>query len=261
MLPTVNAIWIGPELGQIHAACLRSFLRHGHRVMLHCYERPADTPANVEIADARNLLPESRIIRYRGTGSFALFSNLLRYEILKAALGLYVDCDVFCLRPIEDADYIFGHEGILKGQSLSNAVLKLPSDCPTLAALCAIKDTHDFIPPWEENEKARERPLQWLRGAPATALQDLPWGTTGPRALSYYAEQHGIAHHASPIDRFYPVPWIHLELLFDPGLSLKELITHRSDTVHLHNNNQRKRLPADIGLPKGSPIWEIVFGE
>jgi hypothetical protein len=114
VLPIINAIWIGAELGQIHAACLRSFLRHGHRVVLHCYERPADTPADVEIANARNLLPENGIVRYRGTGSFALFSNLLRYEILKASLGIYVDCDVFCLRPIEDADYIFGREGILK---------------------------------------------------------------------------------------------------------------------------------------------------
>ena len=134
MLPTVNAIWIGPELGQIHAACLRSFRRQGHRVVLHCYRRPADTPADVETSDAAGLLPEDRIIRYRGNGSYALFSNLLRYEVLKAGLGLYVDCDMFCLRPIQDADYIFGYEGIFRG-SISNAVLKLPSDSPTLAAL------------------------------------------------------------------------------------------------------------------------------
>lgn len=199
MLPVINAIWIGPKLGPIHVACLRSFLRQGHRVVLHCYERPADTPADVEIADARNLLPESRIIRYRGTGSFALFSNLLRYEILKAGLGIYVDCDVYCLRPIEDAEYIFGREGILKGSSINNVVLKLPRDCPALAALCAIKDTRDFVPPWE---KVRRRLLQWLRGpAAVTPLEDLPWGTTGPRALSFYAEKFGISRYASPVDR------------------------------------------------------------
>jgi hypothetical protein len=119
-----------------------------------------------------------------------------------------------------------------------------------------------FVPPWDADSTAPKRHLQWLRGSPpATRLEDLPWGTTGPRALSYYAEQHGIAHHASPIDRFYPVPWNHLELLFDPGLSLNELVTHRTDAIHLHNNNQRKRLSPDIGLPKGSPIWEIVFGQ
>jgi len=258
VLPVINAIWIGSKLGQIHVACLRSFLRQGHRVVLHCYERPADTPTEVEIADARNLLPESRIIRYRGTGSFALFSNLLRYEILKAGLGIYVDCDVYCLRPIEDAEYIFGREGILKGSSINNAVLELPRHCPALAALSAIKDARDFVPPWE---KVRRRPLQWLRGpAAVTPLEDLPWGTTGPRALSYYAEKYGISRYASPVDRFYPVPWVHLELLFDPGLSLGELITHRTDAVHLYNNNQIKRLPEDIGLPKGSPIWEMVFG-
>jgi hypothetical protein len=173
-------------------------------------------------------------------------------------LGIYVDCDVYCLRPIEDAEYIFGREGILKGSSINNAVLKLPRDCPALAALSSIKDARDFVPPWE---KVRRRPLQWLRGpAAVTPLEDLPWGTTGPRALSYYAEKYGISRYASPVDRFYPVPWVHLELLFDPGLSLGELITHRTDAVHLYNNNQIKRLPEDIGLPKGSPIWEMVFG-
>ncbi len=95
-LPVVNAIWIGPELGPIHVACLHSFLRHGHRVVLHCYERPKDTPKHIEIADAAKLLPAERVIRYRRSGGLSLFSNLLRYELLKSGLGLYVDCDVFC---------------------------------------------------------------------------------------------------------------------------------------------------------------------
>jgi hypothetical protein len=258
LLPTINAIWIGPQLGQIHAACLRSFLRHGHRVVLHCYQAPADTPAGVELADARALLPECRVIRHRTSGSLALTSDLLRYEILKAGLGIYADCDVFCLRPIEDADYIFGREGTFKGKQLATAVLKLPPDSPTLTALCAIKDTPDFAPPWEKPAKPRR--LAWLRGtAPAPSLEDLPWASIGPHALSYYAEQHGIADRAAPIDRFYPVPWMQLELLFDPGLSLQELVTHRSDTVHLYNSTLTRRARADI--PEGSPIWEMVHAK
>jgi len=147
-LPTANAIWIGPELGPLHAACLSSFLRHGHRVVLHCYERPKDTPKGVVVTDASELLPQDRVIRHRKTGSFALFANLLRYEILGAELGLYVDCDVFCIRPIADANYIFGWE--TRG-SINSAILKLPPDCPTLAALRAFKDTPNYLPPWEKN--------------------------------------------------------------------------------------------------------------
>ena len=261
MLPTVNAVWIGPELGQIHAACLRSFLRHGHRVVLHCYERPNDTPAGIEIADASLLLPQSRIIRHRKTGSLALFSDVLRYEILGAGLGLYVDCDVFCLRPIEDADYIFGREGTVFGWAgimLASGILKLPPDCPMLATLRAIKDTPEFVPPWGKVRKMRGRPLQWLRGrARAALLEDLPWGTLGPRALTYYAKEYGIEHLASPVDRFYPVHWTQIELLFDPALTLKELITHRTDALHLYNSSV-SRLPAEMGIPQGSPMWELL---
>ena len=252
-LPVVNAIWIGRELGRVYCACLSSFLRHGHRVVLHCYERPRDTPTGIEIADANKLLPQSRVIRHRKSGSLSLFSNLLRYELLGAGLGLYVDCDVYCLRPIEDADYILGWQG---RNSLANGVLKLPPDCPVLAALRAIKDTPNFVPPWLERRKRR---LEWLRGpAPALPLEDLPWGTTGPKALAYYAHLHGIDHLASPIDRFYPVNGHQAELLFDPALTVQELITHRTDAIHLYGTHQRDDSLMHKGIPKGSPLWEMT---
>ena len=252
-LAVVNAIWIGPVLGQIHIACLRSFLRHGHRVVLHCYKRPKDTPVGIEIADAGKLLPEKRIIRHQATGSVALFSDLLRYEILGSGLGLYVDCDVFCLRPIVDADYIFGWES---STSIGSAVLKLPFDCPVLVALRAIKDTPNFVPPWQKGRKRRR--LEWLRRPqPAKTLESLPWGTVGPRALTHCAKEHGIEHLASPIDRFYPVHWSHVELLFDRALSLQELTTHRTDALHLFTGSQQGRFTRN-GIPTGSPLWQII---
>lgn len=249
-LPVVNAIWIGPELGEVQASCLRSFLHQGHTVVLHCYQRPKDTPDGVEVADAAELLPESRMIRHRKGGSPALFSDLLRYEILAAGRGLYVDCDVFCVRSIEDAEYILGRE---TEKSIASGVLKLPPDCPVLAALRAIKDTPNFVPPWR---KVPPRRLAWLLGAgPAASLEDLKWGTVGPDALTYYAKEHGIDRLASPIDRFYPVHWDHKQLLSDPDLSLKDLTTHRTDAIHLWHNLHQPLFHGSI--PIGSPLWEI----
>jgi hypothetical protein len=231
-LPTVNAIWIGPELGPLHTACLSSFLHHGHRVVLHCYECPKDAPRGVVIADANELLSKDRIIRHRKSGSPSLFTNFLRYEILGA--NLYVDCDVFCIRPIADADYIFGWES--RG-SINGAILKLPPDCPTLAALRAIKDTPNYLPPWEKRSKRR---FAWLRGPDRTVpLEDLPWGSVGPKALTYYAKLHGIDRFASPIDRFYPVHWQHVGQFFDPALTLSDLTTYRTDALHLYYSNFR----------------------
>jgi hypothetical protein len=256
VLPTVNAIWIGRELGQIGSACLRSFSRHGHRVVLHCYARPRDTPPGIEIADANILIPQSRIIRHRETGSLTIFSDLLRYEILGAGLGLYVDCDMFCLRPIEDAEFIFGWE---RSDSVNSAILKLPIDCPALVELRSIKNSLTFKP-WHKGG-VRRRISRWLKGKrPATSLEDLSWGTTGPVALTYYLKKHGLAHLASPIDRFYPVHYTCVPLLFDPALSLKDITTHRTDALHLYQSNFW-RSSRELEIPKGSPIWELLNSE
>jgi hypothetical protein len=157
---------------------------------------------------------------------------------------------VFCLRPIADADYFFGWE---TGKSINNAILKMPVDCPALAALIAIKDSPHFLPPWR---KKRPQRWQWLRrGAALLPLEQLPWGTTGPDALTYYAKQHGLTHLASPIDRFYPVHWDQVSLLFDPGLPLEALTTPRTDAIHLYNS---KFAPfAANGMPPHSPLWQI----
>ena len=248
LLPVVNVVWIGSELGPIHTACLRSFLRHGHKLALHCYAVPHDTPAGVEIADARALIPEAEIAHYRDGGYFALISDLLRYEILGAELGLYADCDMFCIRPIEDAEYILG---LGNNYGPNNAILKLPEDCPILASLRAIRKSPTYLPPWHKTKKRG-----WYRKKrKPQPLERLKWGTIGPSALTHYTRHFGMMHRASPIDRFYPVHWECTSMLFDPALTLKDIITPRTDALHLYRN-----LWKDIEYPEGSPLWEIANG-
>jgi hypothetical protein len=121
-LPVVNAIWIGKAMGPAHAACLSSFLRTDHQVVLHTYGEVADAPFGVRYADANSLMQEDQLIRHNATGSFSLVTNLMRYELLRRGLGLYVDCDVFCLRPMSDRESIFGWES---RDYLNSAVLNL----------------------------------------------------------------------------------------------------------------------------------------
>src|SRR5581483_8325273 len=187
-LPVVNTIWIGAELGPVQVACLKSFLQCGHRVILHCYDRPNDLPGGVELADAASLLPKTSMVRYKN-GSVAVFSNFLRYEILKRGLGLYADCDVFCLEPIEDSDYIFGWESSL---SINNAILKLPADCLVLTQLRALKQKSCALP-WLKSKR------KWRRKI-VRSIEELPRGTTGPAALTYYAKHFGIERFARPVD-------------------------------------------------------------
>src|SRR5690606_14141042 len=113
-------------------------------------------------------------------GSFAIFSDLLRYEIQKKGLGLYVDCDCYCLRPIEDEDYIYGFEA---ANFIANGVLKLPRDCPVVDELCRLKDAHALIPPWASKRRRTYYLWRARLGLPVK-IQDFPWGFTGPHALT-----------------------------------------------------------------------------
>ncbi len=251
VLPVVNAIWIGSKLGSIHAACLTSFVVAGHRTVLHCYQRPEDTPAGIELADARKLMPESAVISYRKSGSFSLFSNIYRLKILEAGLGLYVDCDVFCLKPIQDKDFIFGFE---TDTGLNGAVLKLPSDSRVLKDFLAAAVDRSFIPPWYKKSRRRQLGFRKAIGFPVT-VDRLPWGTLGPRALTYFAEESGVLSHGAPIDVFYPVPFDRVGLFVDPALSLEDLITHRTSCVHLYHQ-KLKAFAADISAT--CPLGELM---
>jgi hypothetical protein len=48
----------------------------------------------------------------------------------------------------------------------------------------------------------------------------MPWGTTGPKALTKFAKKHDRDRLASPPDVFYPVSPIQTRLIFDPDISV-----------------------------------------
>jgi hypothetical protein len=247
-LPTVNAIWVGAALGPLHAVCLRSFVLEGHRMVLHCYETPSDLPEGVEVADARRLMPEDRIIRYRSNGSASLFSNLFRLKILEAGLGLYVDCDVFCLRVFEDADYIFGFE---TDDRLNGAVLKMPAGSAMLQDFLSMTEDPHFIAPWLPRSRRRWRVLRKAIGLPA-GLDAYDWGDLGPRATTYFAGRAGVLDRAAPVDVYYPVPFERVRLLVDPGLALEDISTPRTRGVHLYHQVLKRLTTRPI--PPTSPL-------
>jgi len=251
-LAVINSVWIGPTLGLVHAACLRSFVRLGHRVVLHVYERPADVPDGIELADAAELLPASKIIRYSRGGSPAITADFLRYEMQREGLGLYVDCDCYCLKPIEDADYIFGLEATT---FIANGVLKLPAGSPIVDDLCRLKDERALIPPWASAKRQLYYRWRARLGFPVK-LQDLPWGYTGPFALTWYLKQYQLNQHASPIDDFYPVHAAQTSLLLDADLRIEDITTPRTRLLHLSNEKLKH---TDLSqVPASSPLGVIL---
>jgi hypothetical protein len=243
-LPIANVIWIGQTLGAVHAACLRSIMRQGHRLVMHAYERPTDLPDGTELADANELIPKDEVVAR--SEHLRHSSDLLRFELLAKNRGLYLDCDVFLLKPIHDADYIFGT--VTNGR-INVAVLKLPPNCPVLDDLRQMK-SQTYIHPWITGMQRFRMRLAQLRG------RILPLKDTGPRAMTYFASKHDKQHYAKPHDVFYPIHPHRTDMLFDRELRLRDLVTPRTIGVHLYSGSLRRYGLENV--PAACPMSEII---
>jgi len=249
-----NALWIGPSLGRIEQACLRSFVEAGHRVDLHVYDDVAGVPAGVQVVDARTILPRESIVRYRATGSYSLFSNRFRYELLRAGRGLWIDCDVLCLRPIDDAAFVFGRQD---EHLINGAVLRVPSSHAVLADLNGMFATRRWIPPWLGR---RRKLLYWLqyRARREFGLADMTFGTSGPRALTYYLGRHGLAGYARPVDVFYPIGWRESHLLSGRDREMvRAHLAERTVCIHLWSQARSER---NAQIAPGSFLEAVMDG-
>ena len=251
-LMPVHAFWIGPALGPMARACLASFVRAGHPVTLHGYQRPHDLPPGVAFADAARLVPPERIIRHRETGSYALFANVFRYRLLQRYDCLYVDCDVYCLKPVERAAYLLGWEDDVH---INGAVLRLPKDSALLRALNAVADDPTPIPPWLPEELQAELRENARQGRP-TSVQDMPWGVLGPRAITWLAKDCGVDGEALPAEAFYPLHYTQVHRLLDPELTIEDLVTPRTQCLHLYNE-MLHRLDLSA-VPPSSPLGRML---
>jgi hypothetical protein len=197
-------------------------------------------------------MPRSLAVPHRKTGSQALASDRFRYELMAADAGIYVDCDCYCLRPVQTHEYVFGRES---NELVGSAVLRLPPDSNLLRALLDVFRTPGLIPPWLK--ESRQRRMRWRRrlGRPV-ALEDMAWGTAGPLALTYHAKEMALADRAQPIDIYYPLAFQQASRLLCPATTLDDLATSRSQIIHLWNEHWRR-----VGLvdaPPGSPLAMIL---
>lgn len=244
LLTPCVSLWIGPSLGAVERACLKSVLRQGHPLALYCYSPPAGVPDGVELRDAAQIIPQHRIIRHK-SGSVALFADWFRYELQRRGLGTWLDTDIYLLKPLDGENaYLLGEE---EPGRINNGVMRIPSDSPLLPPLLAMfeeKCVPFWLPP-------RARLAAWwrLRTTGSSGLADMHWGSTGPQALSALAARHGLAHLAEPPQVFYPARWQDAEWIRDPGVALQDVITGQTVALHLWNERIKrfKNLPAPGG--------------
>lgn len=222
-------LWVGDGFGAVERACLRSVLRQGHRLTLYCYREPIGIPDGLQVEDASTILPEASIVRHR-SGSVAPFSDWFRYELLKRGLGTWIDTDMYLLCPLdEDAENLFGEE---RPGIINNAVLRLPAESPALDELLA--PFRGVVPAWLAPKHRLSSSLrQWLKGG--VDVGAMPWGTTGPAALTAVAAKLGLSSCALPPSVLYPVPWERAEWIRDPAFHLDRMVTSETVGIHLWN--------------------------
>ncbi len=247
-LPTCCTLWIGGDLSPIASACLASFVRRGHPVVLYCYDLPENVPAGIEIADANPIVPAERIFRHTATGSYAIFSDLFRYELLRLGRGIWIDCDVYCVRPMQlEASYVYGWQ---RPGSINCAILRLPADSPVLERLIKLFMMKSPVVPWLDHAVAAALQAKRMAGG-EFSVADLPWGASVPEGLTYLLTEAGLARHAPAMEVFYPLPWNQGPLLFRAGTDLRSFIRPRTLTVHLWNETVSHHLDK---VERGSPI-------
>jgi hypothetical protein len=193
-------------------------------------------PPGVIVKDARDILPTNHVIRHSKTGSPALHSDLFRYALLGKTQKTWVDLDIIARSPlIFPTDYIFGYES---ANEVNGAVLRLPENSPALKELLQYKITSHGYPPYMKLSRKIKYFFKSLgSGLP---IEKWPWGSIGPRALTFHLTKTDEIVHALPILAFYPVPFENAELFLIPGKITDADFNSETYAVHFWGNSIRK---------------------
>lgn len=233
-LPRLNTLWVEGSLTYVEQVCLLSAVRLGHPVTLYTYYGVDGVPAGVELRDGREILPEARLVKHRAKDSWSLGSNIFRYQLMREGGGVWIDADLYFLKPLrlEGRDLLFGWQ---KKGLINGAVLYASPDHPLIDGLFAYLSKEHLMPywmPWRKRVFYELRPRLGLR---PLRLEEHRWGIAGPRAITHVARELDLLYHAVPADVFYPYGPKRARDAFEPGVDIRARLSPRTVTVHLWN--------------------------
>lgn len=230
-MPQFATFWAG-RLDALERACLASFHRQGHEVVLYSYEDRIPS-LFYDIRPASEILDESYLSQFRtgGRPNVAAFSDAFRIMMFTKTPYIWMDCDLFLkgIFSVTNDDDIFIREG----------------EKNIIAALLRISD-----------KQIADRALKMVL---SLAGRDLPWAATQnmiPRAMKAEGYKGKISkastYNPVPADEFYKL------LLPEYREECAELCS-RAETVHLYNNIlQKVGFFKDLLPPEGSYLAELV---
>lgn len=249
---TLNSLWVNGSLGYIEQVCLVSALSVGHKVRLYTYEEVKNVPEGIEVQNANDILPKQHMLQYKVNNSYALGANIFRYELLRLGKGIWIDADIYFLKPIQiDCDILFGWED---NRYINNAILYFTPDAKILKLIQEFASSEPVVAPWWSREDQEKQRSLYLNGQHKT-LENLPWATIGPKAITYFAKLLELEQLAKSQEVFYPIHWTEAKSLFDPTFPYPKFITEKTSTVHIWNHLIEKL--KQYTPPRGSFIYDI----
>jgi hypothetical protein len=181
MSDPIQSLWWG-RLSAMERLCAASYIANGHPFHLYTYgPDPTDLPDGVELEDANEVAPQSRMADFP---SVAQFSDFFRYKLLLERGGWWVDMDSVCLRPFDfAAEYVLvRHIRQPPGDFelvISNGYMKFPPGSPVMK--------------WA---------LEQCRMADRSKLA---WETLGPKLITQAMWKFSLKWEPSGL--FLPIPW------------------------------------------------------
>ena len=226
--PAFATFWARGRLSAYEAACLASYTRHGYDMTIYSYGEVTNLPSAVIQRPASDIVDEkfTNGFRIKGVSSLSHFSDLFRYALFQKTSQIWVDSDMFLLRPID---------------------IVLP---PTLLAR---EDTRTLCGAIMRLDQANEALATLVGRAEAAASRDLVWGETGPNLLTELLGADIVATAYGP-ELFFPIHYDDFWKVFLPEHCEEcEAQCEAGYTLHLWNNIVTKAgIWKDVLPPQGS---------
>lgn len=266
-LPEIHALWVGNSLKESDIACLESFTRHGHAVYLHVYEPIQNLPkiSPIQVIDASKIIPEEKVIPFIQGKRLALFSDIFRFLLLASfkekGQCIWVDCDVYCLRPltIPEHGYLFGYQDV-DCSKVNGAVLALPPESEMLRTILkefrSDKIFGGLFASWIH------KIILWCTKQLQAEIDftHVDWEVYGPGILTRLVNKLKLHAYCQSYDVFYPTPWQEATKFANSSYKLADLITQNTVAVHLFNE-VLTRSDAYHNLSEESVVGKMIRGK
>lgn len=256
-LPTIASLWIGGSLSWLEQLCLKSFADAGHPTILYSYEPIPNIPEGVAAGNAADIFPAEPMLRHARTGSPAIHADLWRLHLLAKTDAIWVDADMYCHKPFSfGSPFVFGWE---KPDLVCNAVLGLPRDSKTLAALLDFLSDPYVIAPWLKPAQRAELEQEAAAGTPVH-LTEQNWGFTGPAAVTHFLKETGEIAHAQGVDVFYPISFKDRNHMIRRSFNIPDRLSDNTKGVHFWARRMKPRLQEkENNVPmQGSYLRQLI---